>query len=346
MTNKVNKTDETTDWTLPTGRELAVFERDDRIMGVLVGQAAGDALGAPYEFATPPKRGHATMGRATFGFAFGEATDDTQQAVLVARAKSDPAKVAEGLLAWYRSGPRDIGGQTHAVLGRCDRPADLPYFARAYGEWQSQQPKRTGWDPGLANGSLMRCGPTCLPFIGDRPKVAEVAREVSNLTHYDDFCGDSAVLWSEAIEAAVREGEAWTPDRIRDGLEFIPAERREFWAETVDQALNEDAGRKFQMNGSAVGCFRTALWAVSHCTDLEDGLQACVSVGGDADTTSAVAGALLGAIHGGMAVPRQWRKALHVTVLGKVVRIKSLERLALECAGPQSRTTGLTGGAS
>jgi ADP-ribosylglycohydrolase len=62
---------------------------NDRIAGVLLGQAAGDALGSQYEFGSP-SNGHAVMGRGTFGHAPGEYTDDTQQAVCVARAAASP----------------------------------------------------------------------------------------------------------------------------------------------------------------------------------------------------------------------------------------------------------------
>ena len=70
------------------GQEVAIFQRDDRIMGTLVGCALVTRSRAPFEFATPPKRGHATYGKATFGFSYAEFTDDTQQAIQVCKARS------------------------------------------------------------------------------------------------------------------------------------------------------------------------------------------------------------------------------------------------------------------
>lgn len=60
----------------------------------------------------------------------------------------------------------------------------------------------------------------------------------------------------------------------------------------------------------AFGAFAAALWAVSHASSLEDGLQRAVSIGHDTDTVAAIAGALLGAWHGASAVPERWRRRL------------------------------------
>ena len=52
-----------------------------------------------------------------------------------------------------------------------------------------------------------------------------------------------------------------------------------------------------------------ALSAVAHSGgSLEHGLQVAVASAVIADTVAAIAGALLGAIHGASAVPREWRR--------------------------------------
>lgn len=43
---------------------------------------------------------------------------------------------------------------------------------------------------------------------------------------------------------------------------------------------------------------------------FQSGLQATVEAGGDTDTNGAIAGALLGAVHGREAIPPTWRRAV------------------------------------
>ena len=100
----------------------------DRLRGVAVGAAIGDALGMPLEFgpAIPADRLVRTMqaGRLPAG-AF---TDDTEMALALAdslleRSPLDADSLARHFVAWYRAGPSDVGIQTSDVLGRIARRA-------------------------------------------------------------------------------------------------------------------------------------------------------------------------------------------------------------------------------
>lgn len=103
--------------------------RRDRVVGVVLASAAGDAPGAPHEFgpALPADRPLAMTGGGPFGWAPGEWTDDTQQAAAVVHAlATGPAdgaldRIEAALVAWYASGPADVGNQTRAVLRRAVR---------------------------------------------------------------------------------------------------------------------------------------------------------------------------------------------------------------------------------
>jgi len=243
--------------------------------------------------------------------------------------------VAARLLEWYRGHPRDVGGQTSAVLSRVKSPAGMLTASRAYARRQESLPRPAHWDPGTGNGSLMRTGPACLPLIGDRERIAAVAREISDLTHADPYSGDACLIWSLAIDSAIRLGGDFTLNEARGGLVFVPAERRKFWREVIVAAL--DGPQPSGQNGSAVSAFKCALWSVAHAGSLEDGLQLAVSIGGDTDTVAAIAGALLGAIHGASAVPDDWRKALHGW---PGMKAGDLEELALSAAGVREEVSG------
>ncbi|HWU23933.1 MAG TPA: ADP-ribosylglycohydrolase family protein, partial [Nocardioides sp.] len=102
-------------------------EQVDRAIGVLLGSACGDALGAGYEFgvATPGPDGPRMIGGGLGGFAPGEWTDDTSMAVAIAEVAATGADlrgpealdaIARGFRRWYDGGPADIGIQTSQVL--------------------------------------------------------------------------------------------------------------------------------------------------------------------------------------------------------------------------------------
>ena len=98
----------------------------DRAVGAVLASAAGDAMGAPYEFGPPdPSAPCQLEGGGSFGWAPGEWTDDTQMAVAVltvlADGSTDTDEIGQAMVRWFESGPADVGNQTRAVLGAASR---------------------------------------------------------------------------------------------------------------------------------------------------------------------------------------------------------------------------------
>lgn len=298
----------------------------DRAAGVLLGQAVGDALGVPYEFATPPGPGEqaAMLGGGLGDFAPGEWSDDTAMAVAVAEGLvaarlgegSVDDEIAARFLAWYDDGPPDIGNQTAAVLGATRHAlaagggapgavlrAQAADFARTH-------PHSAG------NGALMRTGVVALAHLRDRRALAEAARSIAGLTHADPLAGDSCVLWCESVRVAVEEVTL----RPGAGLDLVPQERRGQWGAWLADALDLDRaaaeevpGRRFTPNGFTVTALQAA-WAAVASTEQTgpiEGLHAAVRIGDDTDTVAAIAGTLLGARWGASAWPATWRDAVH-----------------------------------
>lgn len=298
------------DFRMPRPGEVERWQRDCRIMGVAVGQAVGDALGSPSEFRQPPPFGTATFGRGTFGHGVAQWTDDSEQLVVVLRARSDPRKVAEGLLEWFEGHPRDIGSQTRQVLGRCRTYAGMVASARAYAKRAELGPRPRTWDPGSGNGGIMRVSAVCLPFLGDRVKVAEMARKVTALTHASEWDQDGAMVWSLLVESAiVRDGEHFgLAAAVESALEFVAPARREVWATLAEVALRAgQPGRRLEANGSGFGAFFAALWSVARSSSYEETVQRAICLcGHDTDTVAAIAGGLAGAIYGVLEIPSKY----------------------------------------
>ncbi|WP_167473862.1 ADP-ribosylglycohydrolase family protein [Nocardia arthritidis] len=277
----------------------------DRAAGVLLGTAAGDALGAGYEFTNPdPDLAIDMIGGGAFRWEPGEWTDDTSMAVAVALAAEpgpgiDPDAVAAGFVRWWDSRPKDIGNQTRTVLEvRPQSAADM--WARAM--------SLTGLTGG--NGSLMRTAPVAVAYLRDADECVRMAGAIGMLTHYDEHATEACKIWTYAIRHAVLHG---TFDGVREYAATSPA--ADYWLPRLDEA---ETGRPqlFPKNGWVVHALQTAWWAITN-TDpsgpgqLAAALEKCVRAGGDTDTTAAIAGGLLGARWGARAVPAQWRKKLH-----------------------------------
>ena len=283
----------------------------DRCAGALLGLAAGDALGAGYEFQSPPSGEASMKGGGLGGWEPGEWTDDTQMAICIAEETAtgtvEPVRVAGRFLEWFRSGPVDVGVQTSSVLSHS---ADADGLAASAVNYFGSHPDRSA-----GNGSLMRTAPLALASLGDDKRLVELAMSVSALTHADPVAGETCALWCIAIDRAIREGRL---DGPRDGIELLPIERRGYWEERLEEVETGPPSR-FSHNTFVVFAFQAALAAILHTPvpevepsrHLEDALHAAVRIGDDTDTVAAIAGSLLGARWGASAVPVLWRAMLH-----------------------------------
>lgn len=284
-------------------------EQRDRVEGTLVGVAAGDALGAGYEFTHPGSDADIDMiGGGLAERSPGGWTDDTAMTVAIARAATEhdlrtPAgldAVAAGFAQWFAGGPLDAGIQTSRVLAR------HPRSAQAMREIAAAVPgQRAG------NGSLMRTAPVALAYLDDPAAMAEAAVLVSDLTHADPRAGQACALWCSGLRTAVL-GRGY--EGVWAWVEEADPEPRGYWAQALTTA-ERGGPQDFPNNGWVVAALQTAWWAITHAPDepaaVPEALRAAVLVGGDTDTTAAIAGAMLGARWGRSAVPEPWQRLLH-----------------------------------
>lgn len=227
----------------------------DRIEGVLLGQAVGDAMGAPYEPGDVPFTGTPELLGGGFGdYAPGEWSDDTQMSLYIARVAATGAdltsrealdEIARGFCRWVAlDGASDVGVQTRRVLGAVVDSRDEPGIAariRAAAADLDAATRRTG-----GNGALMRNGIVGLTRLDDRWATAASARAVAELTHADPLAGDCCVIHAEMIRSAVmappwRGGPLPAAAAAMRALDLIPAERRNYWRDLFDGGILSDS---------------------------------------------------------------------------------------------------------
>lgn len=304
-----------------------------RALGLVVGGAVGDALGAPFEFkaaglysATFPEpvlggRGEMTGG-GSFGWAPGEFTDDTQMAMVLARSllaqgHYDPDDLWAGWRHWARTAV-DVGSTTSRSL--------------SFERWRDvvvDDPERAA-----GNGALMRAFPLALAYLDAPDDVARwVVRHQALLTHQHPAAGWGAWLGVAMMRAGVRGDDPF--EVLEREVASLPDPHRARYAQLLDPAWTPD--QPGPGNGSVWACLAQAVWAVRTTPSFEQAVVAAIDLGRDTDTVACVAGAIAGARDGIQAIPSRWATYVHgsIDTAGGRVNLSAsdLQELALALLG-------------
>ncbi|MFE2927543.1 ADP-ribosylglycohydrolase family protein [Streptomyces goshikiensis] len=304
--------------------------RLDRAVGAVLGSAVGDALGAPYEFGPAGEltaRGAEMRGGG--GWDPGEATDDTQMAVLLGESLLECGDlelpdVFERFRRWAAGAPKDIGLQTEDVLTG-GQPWDLAAALHFQGNARA-----------AGNGSLMRASTSAVYFAAaGREESMDAARRIAALTHGDRAAWEGTAILHELVRVCL-DGA--------DPLAALPATLAEVHPdhrERYGQVLGPDwhPGLATEFNGAVWPCLGSAVWALRTTSGFAEAVRAAVDLGGDTDTVAAVTGTLAGARYGQDAVPARWTDPLHVPLPGFGDRV--LDAAALRDLARRLATAGV-----
>lgn len=304
-----------------------MITRLDRAVGAVLGSAVGDALGAPYEFGPAGEltaRGEEMRGGG--GWDPGEATDDTQMAVLVGESLLEQGglelpDVFGRFQRWAAGEPKDIGLQTEDVLTNgeaWDLAAALHFQinARAAG-----------------NGSLMRASTSAVYFASaGREGTMDAARRIAALTHGDRAAWEGTALLHELVRVMLDGGDPLAA--LPEALAAVHPDHRERYGLVLGPDWHPGLATEF--NGAVWPCLGSAVWALRTTTGFAEAVRAAVDLGGDTDTVAAVTGTLAGARYGQAAIPPEWTAPLHVPLPGfgnRVLDADGLRALAQSLAG-------------
>ncbi|MFB6772685.1 ADP-ribosylglycohydrolase family protein [Streptomyces sp. NPDC056337] len=297
------------------------MKRMQRAAGAVVGSAVGDALGGPFEFGPPgafsarfpaPGVGGEMCGGG--GWDSGEATDDTQMAVLVAESLLeqgglDLPDIFARFQRWAASEPKDIGLQTEDVL-----TPGLPWDLAAAIHFQVNQ-------RAAGNGSLMRVSTSAVHFAAaGQEATMEAARRIAALTHGDRAAWEGTAIFHELIRITLEDIDPLAA--LPDVLALVHPDHRGRYATVLAPDWHPEQATEF--NGAVWPCLGSAVWALRTTTRFEDAIRAAIDLGGDTDTVAAVTGGLAGAYYGLDAIPAHWTQPLHVPLPGFDGRVLDL----------------------
>ncbi len=294
--------------------------------GCLVGQALGDALGfvvegQPHTFCrryVEELLGGGRIGGLGRGpFPLGQYSDDTQLArellqSYAERGRFDPEDYARRIAAIFSEG---------RIVGR----------GKATEEAAKRLARGVPWNeagtppPSAGNGSAMRAGPIGLLFYDEPDALVRAAHEQGFITHRDTRCSAGAIAIAGAVALALSEGLVERLDFL-DRLSELTVRMKAPFADDLmrlsgwvtlppEQAVSRISRvgleRKLDEGWDEITPFvvPSVLWSLYSFLRSPDDywqtIRTAIVVGGDVDTTAAMAGAISGAHLGLTAIPRK-----------------------------------------
>jgi ADP-ribosylglycohydrolase len=290
------------------------IDRCDRIAGLILGTAVGDALGVPRE-GLSPKRAKRVFGvgplehRLLFGH--GMVSDDTEHTCLVGQALLESAADAEQFskslawrLRWWLAGlPAGVGLGTARALLKL---------------WCGWPPGRSGVNS-AGNGPAMRAALLGACLANDPERLASFIRASTRLTHVDPRAETGSLLVALAAAQAANSTATIAPETFLDRVRGVIRAGDDELAEILvwlEEDLNRgkspaefaaSLGLEFGVTGYIYHTVPVALYCwLGSGGCFRQAVEDAISLGGDTDTLGAIVGGLCGATHGMQKIPREW----------------------------------------
>ncbi|MCL2733730.1 MAG: ADP-ribosylglycohydrolase family protein [Actinomycetia bacterium] len=293
----------------------------ERVYGALIGQAVGDALGAPTEGLTRAQIVERYGWVSDFVDDDPAGTDDTEYAVLTARlvlargTGLTPNQVAD---SWTRNLVDQVGG----------------FYGGGFSEMTAINNLRDGLAPPVtgsdnhemwSDGAAMRIAPVGILSAGDPAEAARLAAIEAQVSHSKDgvLCAQviaaavaaamTADSWREVVDAALAAApsDSWSGRNIRRAVDI--ASSHTGLAPALDELYERIS--IFHYPFADVGPEATALAVgvfVAARGEYVPSVLGGTNIGRDADTIAAMAGSMAGALHGSSAVPAAWRRRINL----------------------------------
>ncbi|GGL64310.1 ADP-ribosylglycohydrolase [Halocalculus aciditolerans] len=247
------------------------------------------------------------VGHGTWNQPAGTITDDTEQALCIARSLVerqgfDPADVAERFVAWYDSDPFDIGRMTMRSLSRLKH-------GDAWDEAGQQVWEDSLEGQNAGNGSVMRCAPLAVPYATDWERLTEVSRQSSQITHADPRCTYGCAVLNLTIAGLLDDAD----EPLREALDDVETNAPDELIGALRPLARGETPDTLETSGYVVHSLQTALHDGLVAESAEEAIVTAVNRGGDTDTIGAIAGAVAGARFGAAQLPERWLTAIDET---------------------------------
>lgn len=312
-------------------KEAIYMRSRDKILGVLYGQAIGDAMGMPSELWPVEKIRQQFHGKITTfldgptnndiaqNFTKGQYTDDTNQALAILDAliethwQPDEQILVKHIMAWADA----VGAWEHNILG--------PSSKAALSAIKAGQDPRPVTDQALTNGAGMRIAPIGTLFEpADVKRLVQLVFDVTRITHSSDVAISGAAMIAGAVSAAMvyQDWDDIIDFALTANDEGVKLGASTWAAKTHDRLLlgiyiaqkyegddDQFSQRIYDVIGTGTMISESIPAAVSiayYCRDVQKCALMCANLGGDTDTIGAMATAICGAKAGVGSIPTDW----------------------------------------
>ena len=283
--------------------------RMDKMRGMLIGVAYGDALGAPCEFngMGPNVPNRITdqwflEKRNQYNFRVrlqpGQVTDDTEMTIALMHAlKSGHGKIAalREYHAFVNSGTYMLGTNTKALLHGYK---SIKLYDKRFATRFSS---RKAIDNAQSNGHLMRASP--LSLVDDSNTRKALTQLDTLLTNPSAMAQRISVIYVNMLHEClafcnVEECKAFLRKRCDEHVhefEAVDGNVRQCFVDALNVVFERDVQTQ---RGWNLHSLSLSLWTAMNAKSFHEGILFVIQCGGDTDTNASICGALLGAIHG------------------------------------------------
>lgn len=298
----------------------------DRLLGGVYGLAVGDALGVPVEFVSravldrDPVKDMRAGG--TYKQPKGTWSDDTSLVLAtmdaMAAGELSYGRIMDNFVKWLKLAKYtatgvvfDVGGTTATAIQNylCGKA-----FCGLTGERDN------------GNGSLMRMLPMIYYIylkygMNITPLSLEKIYRLSALTHAHTVSKTCCVYYVYiGVNILAHNGTGDLHEIIKEAVEIVDhyyfVEREELPSiyqvtglDCLTDCMDWDRDR-IDSSGYVIFTLVFSIWSLWNSTSYEETVLKAVNMGGDTDTTAAVAGSLAGIWYGVEAIPRDWMDSI------------------------------------
>jgi ADP-ribosylglycohydrolase len=285
-----------------------------QITSLLLGVAAGDALGVPAEF-RPRGSFHVTgmQGYGSHNQPPGTWSDDTSLALCLADSLSrgfNPADIARNFLLWYEHGVFTAHGNVFDI-GRTTAKAIRNLKA-------GTAPEKAGGSNANENGNggLMRIAPLVF-YIAGKPEAERfaVTKTATAITHAHECSVAASFIYLEyllRLLGGMEKTAAYAELRngFRDGSPRVGDDTLSKFTRVLRDDIRALPKTSIRSGGFVIDTLEAAFWCFLTTDNYRDAVLKAVNLGDDTDTTAAVTGGLAGLYYGLDAIPSDWRETL------------------------------------